>query len=123
MSVNTTYHPGGYNPTLSPGNGRAEEIDSTTGVVSRWHRDGSLIGSSPITPEQTSLMLSTDTTIASIKNSSTLEDRLRNLKADNDAYLLNATPTAGQIETQVRKLTRECNALIRLALRDLIATD
>lgn len=42
---------------------------------------------------------------------------------NNRDYLANATPTAGQVGAQVKALTRQVQALIRLTLNQLAAAD
>jgi hypothetical protein len=52
-------------------------------------------------------------------NRRTLEARARAALADNAAFLAIASPTAGQNAAQAKALTRQVNALIRLALHDV----
>ncbi len=56
-------------------------------------------------------------------NAVTLRDRARQAVAANVAYLALSPPTAAQTTTQVRLLTRQCTALIRLLLENLESTD
>lgn len=48
--------------------------------------------------------------------STTIESRLRGTLATNAAYLAIPSPNAAQQRAQIDKLTRQSNALIRLAL-------
>lgn len=49
----------------------------------------------------------------------TVAGRLRTLMAGNRDYLALTAPTAAETRKQVDKITRQVNALIRLALSDL----
>jgi hypothetical protein len=52
-----------------------------------------------------------------------LQQKATQATAANVAFLANATPTNADIVAQVRRLTRECNGLIRLLLGQLDTTD
>lgn len=53
-----------------------------------------------------------------------LHARARQAYAANRAFLANATPTNAQVVAQVRALTRQTNALLRLGpLRDLLTDE
>lgn len=56
-------------------------------------------------------------------NKRTLVDRAAAALASNAAFLAIVTPTNAQVVAQVRLLTRECTALIRLAVNQLDTTD
>lgn len=56
-------------------------------------------------------------------NRRTVEDRARTALTANATYLALGNPTAAQNLAQIRSLTRQCSALIRLALNQLDTTD
>lgn len=49
-------------------------------------------------------------------NEQDLRGKAAQALAANATFLAIASPTAAQVTTQVQRLTRECNALIRLAI-------
>jgi len=53
----------------------------------------------------------------------TLRTRARQAYADNQTYLTLSPPTQAQVVSQVQALTRQVNALIRIVLGALDATD
>jgi len=68
-------------------------------------------------------VVETDITAPSVQFD--LHDRMRQALTANAAYLAVAAPTPAQVAAQTKRLTRECSALIRLALaldgaRDLL---
>jgi hypothetical protein len=56
-------------------------------------------------------------------NEATIRSRAQAARADNSAFLTNATPTVPQVVAQVRSLTRQCNGLIRLMLAEFDGTE
>lgn len=58
-----------------------------------------------------------------VQNAATLQQQIGNALANNIAYLAVGTPTAAQVAAQVRALTRQVTALIRLTSGLLDTTD
>lgn len=112
------YHSGGFIPE-APARNCAEKWDPSAGTYTRWDKAGSVVESRPLTADEVSAFARVAQGSVKAENQRTLEDRLRRLLALNTEFLALAAPTAAQQNTQVERLTRECSALIRLALRDL----
>jgi hypothetical protein len=55
-------------------------------------------------------------------NAATIAANAQAALAVNDTYLAIVSPTAGQVATQVSRLTRECTGIIRLLLGVLDST-
>lgn len=96
-----------------------EEWDSETGTYTRWDSTGAVVETRPLTADEVAAFAAQAAAQAAETNGRTLEDRLRRFLGLNADFLALAAPTAAQRNTQVERLARQTNALIRLALRDL----
>lgn len=104
------------------------------GVLRYWEDDGSrfvyVYGAdgkeTSRTPYTAAQNAAADTAAAEATagvNEQTLRDRARAAMTGNATYLGRSSPTAAQNTAQIQALTRQVNALIKLEVRDLNATD
>ena len=63
--------------------------------------------------------LSGNAEVVARKNEATIRDRMRTALAVNDTYIARTSPTNAQTVAQVKALSRQNNAIIRLLLRQL----
>lgn len=66
---------------------------------------------------------STATVPTEVANADTLRERAKQALDANKTFLAKTSPTNAEVVAQVKLLTRECSALIRLAIGTLDATD
>lgn len=120
MMTPTTYHPGGHDATRAPGFGRAIVLDVAAGTCTMWDEGGSLVASRPLTEDELAATAAVAAVEARGENRRTLEERLSAWLETNTAFLGwdQARQETG-MRQQVVRLTRQSNALIRLALTRL----
>ena len=114
MVVRTAYFPGGLDSAAPAGN-RAEEWDSAGGYT-RWSPAGVVVESRALTPAEVAQLAGDAAGGVAAVNVQTVQQRAQAALAANATFLALGAPTNAQILAQVRLLTKECNALIRLAL-------
>lgn len=113
----TTYGPAGY-LNAHPSGGRIAEWDSTTGYT-RWDASGTVVEQRPLTDAEAAIAAAQAAADLVEANGQTVQRRARTALTANATYLALAAPTNAQNAAQIQRLTRECSALIRLALADL----
>jgi len=113
---------GGYRPA-HPSLGRVFFADDATSTVTRWNDAGVVIETRPYTADETAHAAAEAAETALRTNKRTIEDRAAQALSANATFLAIASPTNAQTLAQVRRLTQECSALIRLALNQLDTTD
>lgn len=118
MTTKTVHHLGGYLPDAPAGN-RAEEWDVGAGTYTRWDEAGQVIETRTLTVEEVAAFAAEAAEALAETNERTIEDRARAALTANAAFLAIASPTNAQTLAQVRRLTKECSVLIRLAVREL----
>jgi hypothetical protein len=114
----TTYGLGGYRPA-HPSQGRILFADDTTSTVTTWNDAGTLLATRPYTPAETAQVAAEAAEQNRIANKLTIEDRAALALASNETYLAIASPSNAQNAAQIKLLTRECQGLIRLAIKAL----
>jgi hypothetical protein len=102
-------------------------MESGSLMVTVKNENGSLVyfdnnGVSITAAEARALISATPEGAASV-NEKALKDKAVTALAANQAFLDLASPTNAQVVAQVRSLTRQMNALIRLTVRQLDSTN
>lgn len=72
-----------------------------------------------VTDQVVDLAISSDVTVVASRNTETIKQRLTTALGSNLTYINRAAPTTAQNTAQIKALTRQMNALIRLNLKAL----
>jgi len=118
----TTYYAGGFDSAL-PSLGRAEEWDSVAGTYTTWSEAGTQTSQRPLTALEVQEFAEAAARKTSEDNADSLRAKASQAFAINATFLALASPTNAQTLAQVKALTRETNAIIRLLLGALDTTD
>jgi hypothetical protein len=114
----TVYYLGGFNPA-APAQNRAEEWDSAAGTYTRWDQAGTVVETRPLSAAEVADFTSQQAQATTDANTATVKQRAQAALTANATFLALASPTNAQTLAQVQRLTKECSALIRLALSQL----
>jgi hypothetical protein len=113
-----TLHAGGFIAAAPAGN-RAERWDTETGQYTAWNTAGVVTATRAFTPAEASQMAAADAVLTADTNRVTIEQRAQTALAANETFLAIASPSNAQNAAQIKLLTRECQGLIRLAIKAL----
>ena len=106
------YGPGGYDPTV-PGSNLLECWDSDAGTYTRYDGAGAPVETRALTADEAADMQRLEAATTAAANVSTIADLTAQAITDNDTYLALTAPTGDEQAAQVRRLTRQCQALAR----------
>ena len=116
------YGQGGYRPA-HPSLGRILFADDITSTVTRWDDAGVVVETRPYTAAELAAVAAEAVNRTKAGNKATIEQRATQALTANATFLAIASPTNAQTLAQVQRLTKECTALIRLALNLHDTTD
>ena len=100
------------------GNG-FEVRDDVARIVTSYDRFGVQTGTRPYSAAEITAATDRTTALAAWTNGQALRDKARAALTSNAAFLADSSVTQAEAVTQVQKLTRQVNALIKLAVNDL----
>jgi len=117
-----TYGLGGHRPT-HPSQGKIEEHNDATSIVTTWNDAGAVTDTRPYTAAELAAVATevVETTLRT--NRTTIEGRAVTAVTANNTFLAIGTPSTAQNAAQIKLLTRECNGLIMLLLNRLDTTN
>jgi hypothetical protein len=116
--IETTYYPGGFIAS-APAKNRSQEYDSVASTFTTWNAAGAQTLQRALTAAEIARFASAAAASTLLQNDATVRSRAGQALTTNATFLAIANPTAAQVATQAKALTRECNGLIRLLLGQL----
>ena len=114
----TVYYPGGFIAAAAASNVR-EEWNGLAVTYTSWDVSGTQTSTRALTTVEISDFAAQDAVAHALSNAATLRARAQAALAANNTYLAIGSPTTAQAVAQVQLLTKECNAMIRLAISQL----
>ncbi len=115
MAINVTYHPGSFIPAAAAQN-KAEEWNGDTGLYTAWDPAGVQVKQRALTAKESADLAAVDTSNRSAANGDAVRAKASQALITNGTFLALASPTNAQTLAQVKALTKENNAIIRLLI-------
>lgn len=112
MSCRTNYYPGGFEAD-APQHNVSELWDLTAGTYTHWDTDGSVLQSRPLTGDESAQLAAIQAGQTAAASIATIYDLTQQALTDNDTYLGLAAPSSDEQTAQLRRLTRQVQALMR----------
>jgi len=95
---------------------KAFELDSQAGTFTAWDHSGNVTQQRALTTQEAAALAAEDAQNTANTNRGTLQARAQTAIANNVTFLGLASPTNAQTLAQVQSLTKQVDALIKLAL-------
>ena len=99
-----------------------ERQDNTTRQTYFYDDTGNLVDTQPYTPEENALADAEAAASTEVGNELALLAKVPQAIQTNNAFLAITSPTNAQVVTQVKVLTRQVTALMKLVAHDLMDT-
>jgi hypothetical protein len=110
------------NQIITAADGSRTIYNDQTRTVTSYNAAGTQTAQRAYTPAENAVADAEVLALASVANKATLQQQATTARANNATYLAIASPTNAQVAAQVRALTQQNNAIIRLLTNALDAT-